>query len=75
MVGPDGFPHLRSQPDGSTSAPIECANLLLAGQLLTLMLNLFSVMAKETGPEVRTLMELASSARLYSNACPSDLSL
>ena len=64
MIGPDGFPHLKSQPDGSTSAPIECANMLLTGQLLSMLLNLFSVMKKENSPEVRALLNLSTSEML-----------
>ena len=64
MIGPDGFPHLKSQPDGSTSAPIACANMLLTGQLLAMLLNLFSVMKKENSPEVRALLNLSTSEML-----------
>lgn len=59
FIGPDGFPHMSSHPDGSTSAPVECANLMLAGQLMIFLLCVFAVMKKETSEEVHALMWLA----------------
>ena len=58
-IGPDGWPYMSTRPEGATSAPVECLNLLLTGQLKELSLELFAIFAKEDGEMVRALMELA----------------
>ena len=47
MIGPDGWPFLKTREDGATSASIECANLMMKGQLKALSLELFAIMAAE----------------------------